>query len=145
MKKEDISGKKEACCSKKHAPKIIEINDPKESVIKLAAKSVLVERQEHGKDSDHFRTVVLRLFTVNNLRTTVLKWSESLPCSCLSTRTLLAASLITLSLGSLISIIFGACFLEQQASFFPLISSFFIGRSEEHTSELQSRLHLVCR
>ncbi|HJX06068.1 MAG TPA: hypothetical protein VJ461_05120 [Candidatus Nanoarchaeia archaeon] len=66
MKKEDISGKKEACCSKKHAPKIIEINDPKESVIKLAAKSVLVERQEHGKDSDHFRTVVLRLFTVNN-------------------------------------------------------------------------------
>src|SRR2546422_6948295 len=26
-----------------------------------------------------------------------------------------------------------------------LISGFFIGRSEEHTSELQSRLHLVCR
>src|SRR3989449_2291167 len=36
-------------------------------------------------------------------------------------------------------------FDPRQALFFPEKRPFFLERSEEHTSELQSRLHLVCR
>src|ERR1041385_421344 len=41
-------------------------------------------------------------------------------------------------------VLFG-CALTLPASHAPCRSTFGLGRSEEHTSELQSRLHLVCR
>jgi hypothetical protein len=52
-------------CSAKNEPKIIEIKDPKESIIKIPARSVLISYSEHEKNNE-FKTAILRLFTINN-------------------------------------------------------------------------------
>lgn len=46
--------------------KITEVVNPKDKLIKLAAKSVLVSRLPKGEKADEFKTAILRLYDVNN-------------------------------------------------------------------------------
>jgi hypothetical protein len=45
---------------------IREIKNPSENILKILTTSVLIARHDYDKDSDEYRTVVLRLFNVNN-------------------------------------------------------------------------------
>ncbi|MBN2458951.1 hypothetical protein JXB28_01590 [Candidatus Woesearchaeota archaeon] len=52
-------------CGAKNEPKIIEIKDPEENIIKIACRSVLISSSARERPDEH-KTAVLRIFTINN-------------------------------------------------------------------------------
>src|SRR2546422_7088310 len=105
----------------------------------LSGPPIAIDVDVYGRGKS-FKAIIKAVVAVIVKDTSYARNHAALPCPAFDHATIDMAELVAES--EIPSI---AVFLEHREVFEFLIGIFVLMRSEEHTSELQSRLHLVCR